>query len=55
MAELYRKTARSSDGNLVNLGNADPDGVNVDNDNPRNSNDNLGVRLSRSVQKSLLI
>ena len=46
MAELYRKTVRSSDGNLVNIGNADPNGVNVDNDDPRNSNGNLGARLS---------
>ena len=49
------KTSRDSDGNLVNVGNADEDGVNVDRNDPRNSNDNLGARFSRSVQKSLLI
>jgi len=40
------KTARSSDGNLVNVGNSDENGVNVDRNDPRNSNDNLGVRFS---------
>ena len=39
----------SSNGNVVNVGNFDENGVNVDNDNPRNRNDNLGFRLSRSV------
>jgi hypothetical protein len=49
------KTVRSANGNLVNVGNADDGGVNVDSNDPRNSNGNLGVRFSRSVQKSLLI
>ncbi len=38
----------SSDGNLVNVGNFDRDGVNVNNDQPDNSNGNLGVVLSRN-------
>src|SRR3989344_3904358 len=42
----------SSNGNVVNVGNFDENGVNVDNDNPRNENDNLGVRFSRSVDGS---
>ncbi len=40
---------RDSDGNLVNAGNFDSDGVNVNRWNPDNANDNLGVLLSRSV------
>lgn len=40
---------RDSDGNLVNVGNFDADGANVNRWNPDNTNDNLGVLLSRSV------
>jgi len=45
---------RSSNGNLVNVGNCDSDGVNVNNDKPDNSNSNLGVRFFRSVHGRLL-
>jgi hypothetical protein len=38
---------QTSDGNLVNVGNADTKGANVNNWKPENSNDNLGVVLSR--------
>jgi len=34
----------------VNLGNADADGANVNSNQPDNSNDNLGVLLSRSLK-----
>ena len=47
MAQDKRKR-RNSDGNLVNVGNADADGANVNRWNPDNSNDNLGVAFSRS-------
>jgi len=39
--------SQSSDGNLVNVGNSDTDGANVNNWKPDNSNDNIGVVLSR--------
>ena len=39
----------SSNGKLVNVGNFDRDGANVNDWNPRNSNDDIGVVLSRSV------
>lgn len=42
-------SARSSDGILVRVGYADPDGVLVDHDCPRYSRARLGVRFSRSV------
>ena len=38
----------SSDGRVVDVGSFVEDGVGVDNDNPRNRDDNLGVRFSRS-------
>ena len=38
---------RSSNGNLVNGGNFDTNGVNVNNWNPDNSNPNIGVCASR--------
>lgn len=44
---------RDSDGNLVNLGNFDSKGANVNRRNPDNANSNLGVCFSRSVQKLL--
>lgn len=37
----------SSDWNLVNVGNADADGANVNRWNPKNRNDEIGVSLSR--------
>ncbi len=40
---------RSSDGNLVIVGNFDADGANVNRNDPRNVNDNLGVSFSRSA------
>lgn len=45
------KTSRDSDGNLVNVGNFDAKGANVNNDRPDNRNDNLGVSFSRSVPR----
>ena len=42
---------RSTDGNLVNLGNFDAKGVNGNRWTPDNRNGNLGVLLSRSVTK----
>ncbi|MDO8482774.1 MAG: hypothetical protein Q7S86_03080, partial [bacterium] len=44
-----QKKRRSSDGNLVNVGNFDADGANVNNWNPDNSDDDLGVSFSRSL------
>lgn len=38
----------SSSGNLVNAGNCDPKGANVNNDQPDNSNDNLGALVVRN-------
>ena len=43
--------ARESDGNLVNVGNFDTDGANVNRWNPDNTNSDIGVLLSRSVDK----
>lgn len=37
----------NSDGNRVYLGNFDPDGLNVNRNDPSNSNRNLGASLSR--------
>ena len=49
------KEARlSSAGNLVNVGNFDADGANVNNDSPDNSNDNLGVSFARSLCPPIL-
>ena len=45
------KTSRTSDGNLVNVGNFDDTGANVNRNNPDNRNDNLGVSFSRSVPR----
>ncbi len=45
------KTSRESDGNLVNVGNFDDTGANVNRNNPDNRNDNLGVSFSRSVPR----
>jgi len=45
-----QKKCRDSDGNLVNVGNFDSDGVNVNNDRPGNSNDNLAVSFSRNLK-----
>ncbi|OGH51585.1 MAG: hypothetical protein A3H17_00895 [Candidatus Levybacteria bacterium RIFCSPLOWO2_12_FULL_37_14] len=42
---------QTSDGNLVNVGNSDTDGANVNNWKPDNSNDNIGVVLSRKFRK----
>lgn len=47
----YAKKERSSDGNLVNFGNADDNGANVNRWNPQNANDNIGFFLSRSVRQ----
>lgn len=47
-----QKNVQDSDGNLVNVGNADSDGTNVNGNRPDNRNDNLGVSLSRSVPKN---
>ncbi len=44
------KSRRSSEGNLVNVGNFDDKGANVNRNKPDNHNDNLGVCFSRSVQ-----
>ena len=41
---------RSSDGILVDIGYAGPDGVDVDDDDPGDSYGSLGVRFSRRVQ-----
>jgi hypothetical protein len=49
------KTSRTSDGNLVNVGNFDDDGANVNRNEPRNVNDNLGVSFSRSVAQPRLL
>lgn len=45
------KTSRESDGNLVNVGNLDDKGANVNRNDPDNRNDNLGVSFSRSVPR----
>lgn len=46
---------RSSDGNLVNVGNFDTDGANVNRNDPRNANDNLGVSFSRSANPFFIL
>ena len=46
-----RRKRRNSNGNLVNVGNADSDGMNVNGNHPGNRNGNIGVALSL---KSLL-
>jgi len=46
-----KRNVRSSDGNLVNLGNFDADGVNGNRWKPDNREGNIGVSLSRSVAK----
>ena len=51
--EEYKKTRRDSSGKLVNVGNFDSEGVNVNRNNPDNSNDNLGVAFSRSLYPAL--
>lgn len=40
---------RSSSGNLVNLGNSDSNGINVNNWKPDNSNPNIGIYVSLTV------
>jgi len=42
---------QTSDGNPVNVGNADTKGANVNNWKPENSNDNIGVVLSRKFHQ----
>lgn len=42
---------RNADGNLVNVGNFDADGANLNNNRPDNPNDNLGVCSSRSASQ----
>ena len=42
------KNSRDSDGNLVNVGNFDSNGANVNRWTPRNSDSNMGVCFSRS-------
>lgn len=51
--EEYKKTRRDSSGKLVNVGNFDSDGVNVNSNQPDYSNDNLGVAFSRSLCRRL--
>ena len=41
------KHSTSSDGNLLNFGNADATGANVNRNRPDNANDNLGAESSR--------
>ncbi|HSW98191.1 MAG TPA: hypothetical protein VLF89_10275, partial [Candidatus Saccharimonadales bacterium] len=41
---------QTQDGNLVNVGKSDAEGANVNNWNPNNTNDNLGVVFSRKFQ-----
>ena len=48
---MVDKTSRDSDGNLVNVGNFDDAGANVNRNNPDNQSDNLGVSFSRSVPR----
>jgi len=50
MGRLWREQntlVQSSDGNFVNVGNFDSDGLNVNNDTRDNTNSNLGVCPSR--------
>ena len=51
--EEYKKGRLASDGKLVNVGNFDVDGVNVNRNTPDNSNSNLGVAFSRSLCPAL--
>jgi len=51
--EEYKKGRRASDGKLVNVGNFDADGANVNRNTPDNSNDLLGVSFSRSLCPAL--
>lgn len=44
-----QKIRRNSDGKLVNVGNFDADGANLNSWNPDNSNGNIGVSFSRSL------
>ena len=44
--EGKRYVKRTADGNLVNFGNSDADGANVNRWNPDNSNSNIGVCAS---------
>lgn len=46
---MYNKKKRSSSGNLVNIGNCDENGANVNRWKPDNQNDNLGASFSRSA------
>jgi len=46
---------RTSDGNLVNAGNFDGDGGNVNRWKPRNSNSNIGCAFSEAVSKEKLL
>lgn len=48
----WRKTTLSSNGKLVYVGNADRNGVNVNNTKPDNRNDNLGVVSLRSHSRN---
>jgi len=52
---VSNKHSFSSDGNLLNFGNADATGANVNRNKPDNSNDNLGAVSSRrnQISKSL--
>jgi len=47
LPKMGQDNRRSSDGNFVNVGNADSDGANVNRNSHDNRNDNLGVCLSR--------
>jgi hypothetical protein len=49
--EAKHNGAQSSDGNFVNVGNFDSDGLNVNNDDRSNSNSNLGVCPSRKFRQ----
>lgn len=48
--EKCKKIRRNSDGKLVNVGNFDSNGANLNDWNPDNSNDNIGVSFSRSLR-----
>jgi hypothetical protein len=43
-------TYRTSDGNLVNAGNLDSNGANVNRNDPSNTNSDIGVLPSKSVE-----
>ena len=50
LREVDKETEKSaSSGKLVNLGNSDRNGMNVNNWKPNNQNTNMGVSLSRHV------